>query len=64
MVDVPGVGTIAAASATPIPLPGQPASTTLTVRRVTAGQAATVELTVTDGCGSWPTFVGGGPGSF
>jgi hypothetical protein len=35
-----------------------------TVRRVTTGQAAHVELTVTDSCGAWPTFVGGGPGAF
>jgi hypothetical protein len=31
---------------------------------VTNGTAATAELTVTDGCGDWPTFVGGGPGAF
>jgi hypothetical protein len=45
-------------------LPGRPASIALTVHRVTAGQAATVELIVTDGCGTWPTFVGGGPSAF
>jgi N-acetylneuraminic acid mutarotase len=63
-VDVPGVGTITAASNTPVPLSGHPAAITLTVHRVADGQAATVELTVTDGCGDWPTFVGGGPGAF
>jgi hypothetical protein len=63
-VDVPGVGTITAASATPVALPGLPASVTLTVRRVTSGVASTVELVVTDGCGDWPTFVGGGPFAF
>lgn len=26
--------------------------------------ATTVHVVVTDGCGAWPTFVGGGPGSF
>jgi hypothetical protein len=57
-VDVPGVGTISAPSATPIALPGQPPSITLTLNRVTGGQAATAELVVTDGCGEWPTFVG------
>jgi hypothetical protein len=31
---------------------------------VTDGQASTVELVVTDGCGDWPTFVGGGPNAF
>jgi hypothetical protein len=37
---------------------------TLYVGRLTAGQAATVSLVVTDGCGAWPTFVGGGPDAF
>ena len=32
--------------------------------RVNAGQAATVVLTVADDCGTWPTFVGGGPTAF
>jgi hypothetical protein len=49
---------------TTVNLPARPASIVLTVQRSTAGQAATVELTVTDGCGSWPTFVGGGPSAF
>jgi hypothetical protein len=43
---------------------GQPASIVLTVHRVTPGQAATVRMIVTDGCGTWETFVGGGPNSF
>jgi hypothetical protein len=47
-----------------VPLPSLPASIALTVHRVTPGQAATVELTVIDGCGVWPTFVGGGPSAF
>jgi parallel beta-helix repeat protein len=38
--------------------------TTFTVRRLTAGQASTVPLTVVDDCGGWPTFVGGGPAAF
>jgi hypothetical protein len=37
---------------------------TLTLNRATLGQAAMVELVVTDGCGDWPTFVGGGPSAF
>jgi subtilase family serine protease len=45
-------------------LAGSPATITLTVHRVNAGQAATVEMIVTDGCGTWPTFVGGGPSAF
>jgi hypothetical protein len=49
---------------TTVSLPSRPASIDLTVRQTAAGDAATVELTVTDGCGDWPTFVGGGAGVF
>ncbi|MCC6176899.1 MAG: hypothetical protein IT305_16440 [Chloroflexi bacterium] len=40
--------------------------TTLTfyVRRALPGQSVTVPLEVTDGCGTWPTLVGGGPTGF
>jgi hypothetical protein len=34
-----------------------------TVERITAGQPTTVHVTVTDGCGTWRTFVGGGAGA-
>jgi hypothetical protein len=34
------------------------------VARLLPGQAATVPLVVTDRCGDWSTFVGGGPGAF
>jgi hypothetical protein len=34
------------------------------VSRSTAGQASTLIYKVTDGCGSWPTFTGGGPDAF
>jgi len=34
------------------------------VERVTPGQATTVPFVVVDGCGEWPTFVGGGPTAF
>ena len=54
-------GTVAGAL---VNLPAHPAQIGLTVHRVTPGQAATVELAVIDGCGSWPTFVGGGPSAF
>lgn len=59
-VDVPGFSTLT----TPRPLTLSPAvpSVVLTVHRSPdPTQAATVELTVTDGCGTWQTFVGGGP---
>jgi hypothetical protein len=56
--------TTVSAMPTTVSLPAHPASIVLTVHRVTAGVAATVELTVSDGCGSWPTFIGGGPSAF
>jgi hypothetical protein len=37
---------------------------TFLVGRLTAGQASTVSAVITDGCGGWPTLVGGGPGAF
>jgi hypothetical protein len=37
---------------------------TFVVARLAPGQASTVNLVVTDGCGAWPTFVGSGPGAF
>ena len=48
----------------PIQLAGTPASIQLTLHRVHDGQASTVALVVTDGCGDWPTFFGGGPTAF
>lgn len=49
---------------TTVNLPTHPSTISFTVHRITPGQAVTVELTVTDGCGTWKTFVGGGPGAF
>ena len=43
-----------------VSLPGNTTSTSFYVLRATAG-AATAMLTVVDRCGSWSTFVGGGP---
>jgi hypothetical protein len=37
---------------------------TFFVRRIAPGQGTTVELVVTDQCGEWRTFVGGGPNAF
>ena len=45
-------------------LPANTTQATLQVTRTTPGQAVTVPLTVVDGCGEWPTFVGGGPNAF
>jgi hypothetical protein len=47
-----------------VPLPASTQQTTFTVRQASVGQTATVPLTVTDTCGPWPTFVGGGPTVF
>jgi hypothetical protein len=49
---------------TTVHLPDHPATTAVTVHRLADGQTATVERTVTDGCGDRSTFVGGGPGAF
>jgi len=49
---------------TTVPLPGLPQALTLTVRRVQPGLPSTAELVVTDSCGEWPTFVGGGADAF
>jgi hypothetical protein len=43
-----------------VTLPANTVATDFAVERATPGQAVTVSFTVTDGCGSWPTFVGGG----
>jgi predicted outer membrane repeat protein len=45
-------------------LPTPARQVTFYIVRQTAGQASTVTVTVVDGCGAWPTFVGGGPGAF
>ena len=44
--------------------PGRERMTSLLVHRVTPNQPATVPLVIVDGCGEWPTLVGGGPGAF
>jgi hypothetical protein len=45
-------------------LPLETRTLTMTVHHNTAGQSTTVPLTVVDGCGSWPTLVGGGASAF
>jgi hypothetical protein len=37
---------------------------TFFVNRASAGAAATVQFVANDGCGNWPSFVGGGPSAF
>ena len=63
-VEVPGLPLVAAPSSGALLLAAPVPSLTLTVHRLESGQAATVELVVTDACGDWPTFVGGGPSAF
>jgi hypothetical protein len=65
-VDVPAQSGVAAAqtgldSGAPVSLGGPVASVQLIVRRVAPG-AFTVPLTITDECGPWQTFAGGGIG--
>jgi subtilisin family serine protease len=45
-------------------LPLRPPQLGFTVRRPNPGAPTTVPLVVTDGCGAWPTLVGGGAGAF
>jgi hypothetical protein len=47
-----------------LPLGAGTTQTSFTVNRVNAGASTTVPLFVTDGCGEWQTFVGGGSGAF
>jgi uncharacterized repeat protein (TIGR01451 family) len=47
-----------------VSLPGGTAQASLSVQRQTGGQASTVAFVVTDACGEWKSFVGGGPGAF
>jgi hypothetical protein len=54
---LPGTGGMA------IRRPGKPVDLTFTVTRLAADRAATVPITVVDGCGEWKTFVGGGAGA-
>jgi hypothetical protein len=44
-------------------VPAGSSAVDFTVERVTPGQPTTVPLTLVDGCGEWPTFVGGGTGA-
>jgi hypothetical protein len=61
LVDLPGQTGRSGSFA--ISLPSGTAVTQFWVRRAAPG-AATVQVTVADRCGDWPTFVGGGAGAF
>jgi len=47
-----------------VTLPAGTQQTQFSVRQTRAGQAVTVPLVIEDGCGDWPTFVGGGTQAF
>jgi len=51
------------ASGQVLTLPASTLALDLTVSRATPGQPTTVPFTIVDGCGEWPTFVGGGTGA-
>jgi hypothetical protein len=62
-IDLPGVGTGLQAGFTYTP--SSPlAQVTFAVRPVAPGRAVTVPMIVTDRCGPWQTFAGGGPAAF
>jgi hypothetical protein len=63
LIDVPGQPPSQTGSFT-VTLPPGTTSATFTVRRATSGAATTVPVVVSDTCGAWPTFVGGGPDAF
>jgi hypothetical protein len=52
------------ASPQTVTLPDGTQRTSLLVHRTTPNQPATVPLVIVDGCGPWPTLVGGGPSAF
>jgi hypothetical protein len=62
-VDVVGVAT-GITSGRVIDLPSNTSQLTLFVKQQSPDLAATVPMIVTDGCGPWQTFVGGGPTAF
>jgi hypothetical protein len=57
------VGSRAESGSFAVTLPAGTADYSFTIKRVNDG-AVTVPITVTDACGDWKTFVGGGPGAF
>jgi uncharacterized protein YkwD len=61
-VDVTGYGR--AASDSTVRMASGAQQVTMVVRRATPGAATTVPLVLTDGCGEWRTFVGGGANGF
>jgi hypothetical protein len=63
VLELPGSLTLREAPVT-LPLGAGATQVSFRLLRGTPGQAALATLLVTDGCGGWPTFVGGGPNAF
>jgi hypothetical protein len=63
-LDIPLAGLTGVGGSRTVTLPLETRSLTFTVHHAQAGAATTVPFTVVDGCGSWPTFVGGGASTF
>jgi uncharacterized repeat protein (TIGR01451 family) len=63
LIDIPGGQTGLTGNVT-VPVPAGASQTSFIVRRLSSNGAATVSLTVVDLCGTYPTFVGGGPSAF
>jgi len=61
-VDVSGWGRVT--SGTTVTMAPGTVQATFTLRRAASGAASTVQLVLTDACGQWSTFVGGGPAAF
>jgi hypothetical protein len=61
LITMPAGSLVDSRGNTTVTLPPETVSANFSVRRAAAGQSSTVNLVVEDGCGRWPTFVGGGP---
>jgi len=59
LIDIPGSQSGSTGNLT-TPLPANTTSFTFFLRRSAAGQPATAQFTVVDGCGDWRTLAGGG----
>jgi hypothetical protein len=64
LIDIPAANLTNVTGNQNVTLPLELRTLTMTVRHGTAGQSTTVPITVVDGCGNWPTLVGGGASAF
>jgi len=63
LIDIPG-GPTGSGGNFSVSLPPGLQQTSFTIRPVSGATAGTAPFTVVDQCGSWPTFVGAGPGGW